>query len=397
MEELLEKSAQLVARTNLSFLRYLNDKVQWQKRLIGIKGARGTGKTTLLLQRLKKLNLPPKQASWWSLDDLYFTENSLVKTAETFINQGGKFLMLDEVHKYPNWATHIKNIYDFYPDLKVVFTGSSIIDISRQEADLSRRVHMYQLEGLSYREYLAMEKILMVPPISIHEILSAEPDWRSHFPIEFKPLEHFGNYIKQGYYPFYKDEGDQTLQQVQQMTRLVVEYDMAELEDFDIRNAKKMLQLLYIIANNVPFKPNISNLANKTQIHRNTINNYLQYLEQAQLIRLLYPAGISVALLQKPEKIYLNNSTLAHALSHLEPNKGNIRETFFLSQVSSLFPINYSDNGDFLVDEKYTFEIGGAGKGKKQIANIENSFRVIDSREYPVSDALPLWLFGFLF
>lgn len=396
MEQLLEKSAALVQRTTTNKKRYLYAEVNWDIRLIGIKGARGTGKTTLLLQKLKSLELSPVEASYWSLDDFYFTTNSLVETAEEFIKKGGKYLFLDEVHKYQNWSLQIKNLYDFYPDLHIVFTGSSIIDISREEGDLSRRMLMYSLHGLSYREYLAFNNYAVFEPITLNDIVSTDQKWKSHFPVDFKPLVYFQDYLQYGYYPFSMEDKQGYATRLQQLVRLIVEYDMAELKGFDIRNAKKMLQLLNVIANNVPFQPNITNIASKSGIHRNSVVSYLHFLEQAQLIKLLYASGISLATLIKPEKVYLNNTNFAYSFSTTAPNKGNIRETFLLSQVSVKHKVSYPKQGDFLVNDTFTFEVGGKDKKNKQIARQENSFVVSDDLEFPVTK-LPLWLFGFLY
>jgi len=397
MEVLLQRSQSLVNQAKLGFKRYLYAKIKWNNRLIGIKGARGTGKTTILLQYLKELNLRPTEAAYFTLDDLYFTTNSLVEMAEEFYRGGGKFLFLDEVHKYPDWSRHIKNLYDFYPDLKIVFTGSSIIDIAREEADLSRRALMYDLHGLSYREYLSLSGILTIEPFTIDELLDPDKVWQKVFPVEFRPLQYFNDYLRYGYYPFFAEDQESLSDRIQQLIRIIVEYDMAELHDFDIRNARKMLQLFYVLAANVPYKPNITELAKKSGVHRNTINNYLSFLEQAQLVRQLYYSGISIVVLQKPEKIYLNNTNLAYALTNIEPNEGNLRETFFASQLSVGHRLSYTRNGDFVVNGQWTFEIGGKNKTLKQLQGVENGYRVIDDVAFTVNDALPLWVFGFLY
>lgn len=397
MQDLLQKSAFLVHRVQPGFRRYLYPRINWNNRLIAIKGPRGTGKTTLLLQRLHEMDKSSTEAAYFSLDDLYFTTNSLVATAEDFYRKGGKHLFLDEVHKYPGWARHVKNLYDFYPDLQIVFTGSSIINIAREEADLSRRARMYELHGLSYREYLAYTGVLQAGPFTLEELLTADASWQKKFPADFRPLEHFDAYLAQGYYPFFAEDPEGYLLRLQQLVRLIVEYDMAELNDFDIRNARKLLQLLYILSANVPFKPNLSSLSEKSGIHRNSINNYLHFLEQARLIRLLHPAGISVSVLQKPEKIYLDNPNLSHALSPQTPDKGALRETFFLNQVATLHTVSYPKQGDFVVDEKWVFEIGGKTKKGGQLKDITDSFVVRDDVPFTAGGAIPLWLFGFLY
>jgi predicted AAA+ superfamily ATPase len=320
----------------------------------------------------------------------------LVETAEEFFKKGGQYLFLDEVHKYENWSIHIKNLYDFYPDLKIVFTGSSIIDISREEGDLSRRMLMYTLSGLSYREYLAFNNLYDFKPIPLEIILSVNRKWTEIFPLDFRPLAHFQDYLQYGYYPFSKEDKQGYATRLQQLVRLIVEYDMAELKGFDIRNAKKMLQLLNVVAANVPFQPNITNIATKSDIHRNSVVTYLHFLEQAQLIKLLYASGISLATLQKPEKVYLDNPNLAFAFSTSSPNVGNLRETYFISQVAVRHKVSYPKQGDFLVDDVYTFEVGGKDKTSKQIDTVKNGFVVADDVEFPITK-LPLWLFGFLY
>lgn len=396
MEELLEQSDSAIERTPVNLKRYLYQEINWQARLIGIKGARGTGKTTLLLQWLREKGLPGKKAAYFSLDDIYFTTNPLVDTAKKFHKQGGEIMVLDEVHKYPNWSREIKNLYDQYPDLQIVFTGSSIIDIAKQQGDLSRRALMYELHGLSYREFLQFTGVLDLPPVKLDEIIQ-NSSIRKNFPKNFKPLEHFSSYLEYGYYPFFMESTEDYKQRIKQMIRTIVEYDMAELKGFDIRNAKKMLQLLYIIAQNVPFKPNLKKLSEKSNIHRNSIANYLYFLEQARLLWLLYPGGISIATLQKPEKIFLNNTNFLHAMAMEKPSTGTTREVFFNNQLHVNHKLNIPQKGDFVVDDQYVFEVGGINKSTNQITGIPNSYVVKDDLEYPAGNALPLWLFGFLY
>jgi uncharacterized protein len=397
MHILLEQSERLIANTSLNFKRYLFGLIKWDNRLIGIKGARGTGKTTLLLQWIKEQHLPTEKAAYFSLDDLYFTTHSLKDTVTTFYKNGGIVLGLDEVHKYKNWSQEIKNIYDFFPDLKIIFTGSSIIDIAKQEGDLSRRALIYELTGLSFREYLTLLKIVDLPIIKLEDLLFNSNELRKNIPLNFRPLEHFSNYLQFGFYPFGLIDTSTAYQRINQLIRTIVEVDMAELKDFDIRNAKKILQLIYVIAQQVPFKPNLTNLAAKTGVHRNSLTNYLHYIEQAKIITMLYPAGNSNAILQKPEKIYLNNTTLLSALAEEQANIGSVRETFFLSQIHTLYKVQFPQQGDFIVGGKYTFEIGGKGKKSKQIEAVSNAWVVKDDIEFPVMNVLPLWMFGMLY
>ncbi len=397
MIHLLEQSEHLINNIPLHFRRYIYGQIQWNNRLIGFKGARGTGKTTMLLQWLKEQNLASYQAAYFSLDDLYFTSHSLKETAVDFHKHGGKILILDEVHKYKTWSTEIKNLYDFYPDLKIIFTGSSIMDISRQEGDLSRRALMYELPGLSFREFLSIKENITLPALTLQELLEQPSHVKKLMAEGFRPFEYFHEYLSKGYYPFYLDDPESYYHRLKQLIRTIVEYDMAELRDFDIRNAKKMLQLIYLIAQQVPFKPNLTALAKKSNLHRNSLNSYLHYLEQAKIITLLYPQGKSVAILQKPEKIFLNNTNLQYAMAEGNVEIGSVRETYFLSQLSPVYQINMPKHGDFVVENKYIFEIGGKGKGGKQLRGVKNSWLVKDDIEIPVSGVLPLWMFGLLY
>lgn len=397
MDILLEQAEYYLNGCHENYRRYLFDKIQWNNRLIGIKGARGTGKTTLSLQWLKSQQLPVGKAAYFSLDDLYFTNHSLKESVTAFYKRGGKILVLDEVHKYKNWSVEIKNIYDLYKDLKIIFTGSSIIDISKQEGDLSRRALIYELPGLSYREFLSLKHGIHLPVVALEAILENASELRKELPASFRPLEYFNEYLLTGYYPFMLEDQESVHQKLQQLIRAIVEVDMAELKDFDIRNAKKMLRLIYVIAQQVPFKPNLKSLAEKTNIHRNSLNNYLYYLEEARIISLLRPAGNSTATLQKPEKIYLNNTNLLYALAGRQVETGNLRETFFYSQVSATHKIHMPKKGDFLVNNKFTFEVGGKEKSAKQLTGVKNAWVVNDDLEYPTGKHLPLWMFGCLY
>jgi len=348
----------------------------------------------LLLQWLKSLDLPITTAAYFSLDDLYFTKNTLKETAIAFMKGGGKILVLDEVHKYPNWSVELKNLHDFYPDLQIVFTSSSIVELSRQEGDLSRRALIYELTGLSFREFLYLKYKIELPTLSLSELIENPKSYQKQVPNSFRPLKYFPEYLATGFYPFTISEPLTAHQRINQMIRTIVEYDMAELPDFDIRNAKKLLQLVYVIAQQVPFKPNISELALKTGIHRNSLNNYLVFLERAALIHLLQPAGISTAILQKPEKIYLNNTNLMVALAQEKANIGTLRETFLLAMLKPFHNVAMPKAGDFLVNDTLTLEVGGKSKTDKQIADLPNAYVVKDQLEWPLGNQLPLWLFG---
>lgn len=388
-----DRSVALAKHAEGRFKRDLYHRIDWNQRLIGIKGARGVGKTTLLLQRLQEWTRPVEEVLYLSLDNVFLAGVDMPALLDYYYKQGGRALLIDEVHKYKGWSALLKHLYDAYPDLKVVFTGSSVIDIARQEADLSRRARMYALHGLSFREYLELNEGIKMPGIGLQHILEGPADWMQQVPDGFQPLKHFAQYLRNGYYPFYREDPEGYPERLQHMLRLIVEYDMAEIVEFDLRNASKVLRLVAIIAGSVPFKPNISELAQKTAIHRNSLNQYLHYLAEAKVIQPLYPAGKSSAVLQKPEKIYLENTNLIYALQPNLPNVGNLRETFFANALSRKHQLHFTPKGDFMVDEQYVFEIGGLGKSAKQI---QHAWLVKDQLEHPVGRNLPLWIFGLL-
>lgn len=393
IDQLLNGNPFLKEQNHPGFPRYLSMGINWENRLIGIKGARGTGKTHLLLRQLSELGRDASEATYLSLANPFFTLHSLSVVVAEFYKKGGKWLFLDDVHKYRDWSSAIKNIHSSYPDLHIVFAGSPVIDLG----ELSSPADLYELRGLSYREYLARLGVLEMKPISLESILGKDRSWKMEFPPGFRPLQYFDSYLAHGYYPKLVGHPGKLHDYLQRLVRFTVESDMAELAEFDIRNAKKMLQLYYILASQVPFKPNVSKLAEESAIHRNTINSYLQFLEQGGLARLLYPSGKNVASLQKPEKIYPDNTNLSYALAFRPPEKRSLHETFFVNQLSQAHSVRYPGKGDFIVDEKYVFEIGGKKKSSVQIRGTLNSFSVNDEEAYPEDGGIPLWVFGFLY
>ena len=398
MEKIIAKSNLLIAGQSTAFIRSLALKIDWEDRLIGILGARGTGKTTLLLQYIKQHFGIGNEAVYITLDDIYFTGNNLVDFAEKFRQRGGKILFIDEVHKYPNWALEIKNLYDFYKDLRIVFTGSSVTDLLRQNADLSRRAVQYELSGLSYREFLAFTDVVNVPPITLKDILDNHVQLAGDWIAKFKPLQYFNDYLKYGYYPFFSENRRTYFIRLEQVVKLIIENDLQFIEGFDPHNTRKIYQLLYILATNVPFKPNITKLSEKTGINRATLVQYMHYLEKARLINTLSAAGKSISTLQKPDKIFLENTNLQHMLSVENVDKGTLRESFFLNQLHNAgYQVDLRPVGDFQVDERYTFEIGGKGKSTGQIKGTDYSWVVADDIEAGAWNKIPLWLFGFLY
>ena len=397
MEKLIEKSNRLIQNTSLDFQREALRSIKWDWRMNSIIGARGVGKTTLLLQRAKMAHGAGTEAIYVSMDDIYFTENRLVDFADSFYKTGGKALYLDEVHKYPGWARELKNIYDGYPDLKVNFTGSSIIELLKQDVDLSRRAILYELTGLSFREYLKLNGLLDFDKIELEGLLDNHLEIAGEIIGQIRPLQHFAEYLKTGYYPYFLEGKEFYQDRLEQSIRLVIENDLNFIPGYDPRNARKIYQLFYILATNVPFKPNISKLSERIGVHRNTLTQYFYHLEKTRLIHTLLPAGISISILQKPEKIFLHNTNIAYAISPKNIDTGNLRETFLLNQLKPKHEVTLPKKGDFFVDEIFTFEVGGASKTKAQIRDVPDSFVVSDGIELGTNYRMPLWLFGFLY
>lgn len=398
MEVLFQQSNQKIAATNTHLVRSIINQIDWKSRLIGIKGARGIGKTTLLLQYIK-LNLSNNldETLYVSLDNFWFASNTLHDLVQSFVQKGGKYLFLDEVHKYPNWSQALKNFYDDYPQLQIVFTGSSLLEILNSKADLSRRAVVYYMQGLSFREYISLETQIEFSQYSLEEILKNHTTIALEISSKIKPLKYFSNYLKYGYYPFYKENPELYFYKLEEVVNLMLEIELPQLRQMEVAYIPKIKQLLAIIAASVPFTPNTSKISEKIQINRNTLVTYFHYLSEIGLTINLSKDTFGTSLLQKPTKIYLENSNLSYLLAKENTNIGNLRETFFANQLSYVNKINYTTIGDFLVNEKYVFEIGGKNKSNKQIETIPNSFVVSDELEIGSFNKIPLWLFGFLY
>ena len=397
METLRQKFYEKYAVTQTETIRDFINTVDWSNRFIGIKGSRGVGKTTLLLQYIKKNYKADNDILYVSLDSFYFTENSLYELADVFYKRGGKLLAIDEVHRYTNWATELKNIYDDMPDLKVIFTGSSLLHLNKAKADLSRRVVMYQMPGLSFREFLEFETKKEFPVYELDDIINNHIELAMEITKGLKPLAYFENYLNYGYYPFYLENKKSFHQKLNETLLTVLEVDIPQFELIQTSGIIYLKKLLKIISRSVPFKPNMNSLSSRTGISLNTMKTYLKYLSDAKLLSLLYFPDSGINSLNKPEKIYLENANLIYNLADNLPDIGNIRETFFFNQLSKTDNINASKRADFIVNNYYTFEIGGKNKQQKQIRNIENSFIVKDNIEIGTDNIIPLWLFGFLY
>lgn len=393
MDKLLEQSDRLIRKTKYNFKRYLEKEINWEHRLIAIQGARGVGKTTMMLQRIKD-NYKIGEAIYLSLDNLYFSNNTLIDTVEKFVNIGGIIVFLDEVHKYPNWSIELKNIYDLYPDLKIVFSASSILDIYKGFGDLSRRAVSYSLLGLSLREYLELNHNIKLDIYSMENLLNNHIEIAENIINEHKMLHHFKNYLKYGYYPFYNDMKEKYHESLERIINIVLDTDIPQSIIIELSSIPKIRKLLAIISESVPFKPNISKLAERIEISRNTLLTFLEYLERAKIILNLSTGKMGISKLSKPDKIYLDNSNLLYALSMNDPEIGTVRETFFNNQLRKHNKVSYSSITDFLVNDYYSFEIGGANKNYSQIIGTEKSFIAADDLEVGSLKKIPLYLFG---
>ena len=397
MQRLKRISDIRIKRISLSFKRYLFNEINWNDRLIGISGARGTGKTTMLLQQLKQKSLNSDEAIFVSLDDIYFANNHLVYFAEDFVSHGGKFLFIDEIHKYPNWSQELKNIYDNLPELRIVFTSSSALDIFRGKYDLSRRALVYTLKGLSFREYIEFSHKIIIKSISLDEILSSSFDYIYEISKIEKPLKLFSKYLQYGYYPFFIESGVSYSIRILETINTVLESDLPNIFNIDISSVRKLKKFVYLLASMFPFKPNILKLAEKLEVTRPTLLRFLELLDRANIISLLTADTYGINYLVKPEKIFLENTNLMYAFEPDRINIGTLRETFFFNQLNVKHKLSYPKQGDFLVDNKYLFEIGGKNKTNKQIAGIKNAYIAADNIEYGYKNVIPLWLFGFLY
>ena len=398
MVDLYSRFLRKLSNVSLDFTRSAMDEIPWRAQLVGIKGARGVGKTTLLLQYIK-LHLSDQMAQtlYVSLDSFWFSSRSLSELIEDFYKQGGKFLFLDEVHKYPNWAQELKNAYDDYPDLKVVFTGSSALEILNARADLSRRAVVYEMQGFSFREFLGIETKINFSILSLNEILEKHVEITQEIGQKIKPFQYFSKYLEFGYYPFYREDKELYEIKLTEVVNMILEIELPLLRGIESGYVFKLKELLSVISASVPFTPNISKLREKLTINRSTILSYLHYFQEVRLTNNLFKEANGISKLQKPQKIYLENTNLMQILSANNVNIGNVRETFFANQVGFRHNLLYTEKGDFLVDEKYTFEIGGKGKTKHQIEGIENAFIAADEIEFGFNQKIPLWLFGFLY
>lgn len=386
MRTLYQKFETLLQNTTTNFKRYLYDNVSWESRMIGIIGARGVGKTTMILQHIKE-KLDSKKALYVSADDMYFGENKLIDLADDFYKNAGEYLFIDEVHKYADWSRELKNIYDSFPTLKIVFTGSSVLDILKGSADLSRRAIIYKLQGLSFREYLKLFHNHDTEIYSLDQIINNQVKLEN---IQH-PLPLFNEYLQRGYYPFgLEDEINLRLGQIIVQT---LESDIPQYANLNVGTSRKLKRLLSIVAESVPFKPNFSKISEMINVSRNSLDDYFSYMEKAGLIGQLRNETSGIRGLGKVDKVYLDNTNIIFNLVGEKSNIGNLRETFFFNQMRVKHEVISSKKADFVIND-YTFEVGGKNKQQNQIDKNGKTFIVKDDIEYGYLNVIPLWAFG---
>jgi uncharacterized protein len=397
MTELFESQTRVLKNTNFDFRRSIHEKLPWDERALMILGARGTGKTTLFLQHLKE-NYKPNEALYLTLDDIYFKQHTLVDTAREFLQNDGKLLLLDEVHKYPDWSREVKNIYDLMPSLKLLITGSSVLELEKSGADLSRRILNFNIPELSFREFLSLSYKLKLEAFSLTDILKNHVEISTELMLKLeKPLFYFKKYLEWGAYPFFK-ETNMVHARLKQTINLIIDTDIPNAMPVEFSTLNQLKKLLYIIAQSVPFKPNVTKLAEQIGVSRPKLYEMLKMLEAARLTYGLYTSANNITALNKPEKLFLHNSNLMYALSEKQPEVGTIRETFFINMLQSAGnSVDYTENGDFIINKNIRFEIGGRNKTTKQIQGKENGFLGLDEIETGYANKIPLWLFGFMY
>lgn len=389
MEQLFENFRRRLHDTPIDLVRYKFGDIEWNGHALGLVGPRGVGKSTMLLQYIKK-NLDLNDTLYVSADYLYFASHTLVDLADRFYKMGGKHLFIDEIHKYEGWSTEIKQIYDSYSDLQLIISGSSILEITKGMADLSRRVPIYEMQGLSFREYLHLFHGIRMDVVSMENLLNHE----YAIPGVEHPLPLFHDYLRRGYYPFGRDVAyDMELMQVVAQT---MESDIPLYLNTNVSVGRKLKQLLMVVSESVPFKPVMQKLADVTGINRNYIQDYLTYMERAGMIAQLRDAVGGIRGLGKTEKVYLDNPNLIYVLSPKRSDIGNVRETFFMNQMRVVGDVTCSPVSDFMMDGM-TFEIGGRKKGQKQISEVKDGYVVKDDIETGYANVIPLWAFGLMY
>ncbi len=395
MEDLIATHESILRNFESRFERTLD--IDWNDRLIGLTGARGVGKTSFLINHIIKNLSAESKPLYISMDDIQVSTRTLVECADNWIKQGGTHLFIDEIHKYPNWSQELKNIYDRYRKLKVIFTGSSLLHIQSGKADLSRRAVVYTMNGLSLREFIQIQTGLEFPKIELEDLLKNHTKIAREIAANILPIAHYQEYLRYGYYPFYLESTNSYAQKLLNTITLMLETDLPYLRHVDVKYIHKLKKLVYLVSHALPYQPNVSKLSGDLEVARNTIMLYLNYLEEAKLFNLLQSKSSSEANLGKPEKVYLHHPNLMYAIGKNTVQDGTVRESFFYNQVANVHKVTASLQADFLVNEKYTFEIGGKNKTRKQLKTVFDGYIAADNLEVGSGKTIPLWLFGFLY
>ena len=398
MEALFKKHKMLISQINTGIVRDMMHSVNWEKQLVAIRGSRGVGKTTLIRQYIKqKFGISAGEALYCVMDSMYFANHTLLELAEQFHLMGGTHLFLDEVHRYPTWSREIKEIIDLYPNMKITFTGSSLIQILNADADLSRRVLSYTMEGLSFREYLQFYKGIHIPVYSLEDILTNYDDICAETNKLCHPQPLFEEYLRVGYFPFYDGDEEEYYSRIENVIDFIVGQELPQFCGVDPANTRKVKALIQFLADSVPYELNIAKLSARLELNKNTVLSYINSLGRAELLMLLYSDSKTITRLQKPDKIYLHDPNMFYALGYGE-KIGTIRECFLINQLSVNHTVEYGkEQGDFIIDGNITIEVGGPDKTFVQVANIPNSYIFADRIELPVGKKLPLWMAGLVY
>lgn len=397
MEKIVNRCRRLLSLVQTEHVREIMQEINWDNRLIAIRGAKGVGKTTLMLQYMKMKGSDVKKMLYASLDSNYFTRHSLVDFAAEFYRMGGEHLFLDEVHKYDGWSREVKEIYDEYPDLKVVLSGSSLLSLLNGDADLSRRCVPYDMQGLSFREYLEIVHNIRFPVVELNDLLLDPNALCEKVAATCRPISYFSDYLREGYYPFILEGEAEYGIRLENVVNYIIEMELPALCGVDVSNVRKLKALMAVLSSSVPMQVDMQKLSSMIEVSRTTLLAYFQHLSKAKLINLLYSSEMNIKKLQKPDKVYIENPNMMDVLTLDSVNVGTQRECFIVNQLRHKHRVEYTRAGDFLVDGKYTIEVGGKSKDGKQISNVANAFIASDDIEYAFGNKIPLWAFGFLY
>ena len=400
MQRLFQFHDRFIEQTPMEIIRECGTQINWDAPMLAIRGAKGVGKSTILRQYIRShYQTTDRSVLYCSLDNNYFADHSILDLAEQFYRIGGKHLFLDEIHKYDNWSRELKEIYDLYAtEMQIVISGSSLLSLQQGNADLSRRCVNHDIQGLSFREFLRFYKGLEFPVASLEQILNEPFSIIEPVHKQCRPLAYFDEYLTCGYYPYYKDNVVDYYTILNNVVRYIIEDELPRICKVELGNTRQIRALMNILASSEPFEVDITKLSVLSGLQRKTILTYLNHLSNAKLIHLLYSDYLNAKKMQKPDKIYIENANMLKALATHPLKEGTLRETFVINHLAFKHSVEYGkQHGDFVVDGKYTFEVGGAGKTFKQIADIPNSFILADDLDYPFGNKLPLWLIGFLY